>query len=99
MQREAIDWVSRGPRRSARLTGSAQWADGREATVLVTNLSYLGCRIFTDRDLVKGETVRLTLPGLGEMHAQVRWIRDGSAGVKFLTGDSARDLRRARLGI
>jgi hypothetical protein len=99
MQREGIDWVRRGPRKPARLTASAQWADGKKAPVLVTNLSYLGCRIFTDRDLAKGETLHLTLPGLGEVHAQVRWIRDASAGVKFLTGDSARDLRRARLGV
>jgi PilZ domain-containing protein len=99
MRREAIDWVSRGPRKSARLTASAHWPDGTTATVVVTEMSYLGCRLSGDHEFAKGETLKLFLPGLGQVHAQIRWVREGLAGARFLTGDSAKDARRARLGV
>jgi hypothetical protein len=43
--------------------------------------------------------VRLFLPDLGKVHAHIRWVRGGKAGAKFLTGDSAKDARRARIGV
>jgi hypothetical protein len=99
MRREAIDWISRGPRKPARLTASAHWPDGTTETVAVTEMSYLGCRLTSEHGFVKGETLKLFVPDLGQVHAQIRWVRDGVAGAKFLTGDSAKDARRARLGV
>src|SRR3954469_8377285 len=99
MDREVSDWIRRGPRRSARLNASAQWGDGTTGAVTVTNLSYTGCRLSADRDLIKGQTLRLFLPDLGQVHAQIRWVRGGMAGARFLTGDSAKDERRARIGV
>ena len=99
MNRQTCDWVRRGPRRPARLMASAQWADGTTALVQVTDVSYLGCRLHSEQEFVKGETVRLFLPDLGKVHAQIRWVRGGKAGAKFLTGDSAKDARRARIGV
>jgi hypothetical protein len=99
MRREPIDWISRGPRKPARLTASAHWPDGTTSTVDVTQMSYLGCRLACDRALMKGQSVKLFLPDLGQVHAQIRWVRGGIAGAKFLTGDSAKDARRARLGV
>jgi PilZ domain len=99
MNREVSDWVRRGPRRPAGLDAAAEWPDGTCATVVVSDISYTGCRIASDQELVKGETVRLFLPDLGQVHVQIRWVRGGTAGAKFLTGDSAKDARRARIGV
>jgi hypothetical protein len=77
---------------------SAQWADGTTGDVEVTEFSYLGCQLTSEHEFVKGETVRLFLPQ-GQVHAQIRWVRPGKAGAKFLMGDSAKDARRARIGV
>ena len=99
MDRETIDWVPRGLRQHARLTARAQMPDGTRRTVVVTEMSYEGCRLSSNRPFVKGESVKLSLPGRGEIVAQIRWFRDGIAGARFLTGDAAKDARRARLGV
>lgn len=99
MDRQVSDWTRRSPRKGASLTAAAQWGDGTTATVTVTDVSYTGCRLATDRDLRKGQTLRLFLPELGQVHAQIRWVRGAIAGARFLTGDSAKDERRARIGV
>jgi PilZ domain-containing protein len=99
VERQTSDWVRRGPRRPARLMAEAEWPDGVSGKVVVTELSYTGCRLASTRDFVRGETVRLFLPNLGQVHAQIRWVREGLAGAHFLTGDSTKDARRARLGV
>ena len=99
MHREPVDWLPRGPRRPTERAAEARWPGGSAATVVVSNVSYEGCQLTSTHAFVRGETVELELPGLGEMRAQVRWVRGGKAGVKFLTGDSARDARRARIGV
>lgn len=99
MDRAGPERVPRGPRRPARLTASVERSDGTTALAEVTEFSYLGCRLSCDQDFVKGETVRLFLPERGQVHAQVRWVRGGSAGVKFLMGDNVADARRARIGV
>jgi hypothetical protein len=99
MDREAQDWVPRGRRQHARLTARAQMPDGTKHTVVVTEMSYEGCKLSSNRPFTKGETIILSVPGRGEVFAQIRWIKDGWAGAKFVTGDSAKDARRARLGV
>jgi PilZ domain len=99
VEREIIDWSTRTPRRRVSLRGVARWADGSSATVLVADLSYQGCRLWSDHDFECGETLALVLPTHGTIEAQVRWVAGGSAGVRFLTGDSAKEDRRARLGV
>ena len=99
MDRNTTDWIDRGLRRSARLTGTARWPNGLACPVVVTDMSYEGCRISANRPFAKGETLTLTVPDLGSVRVQIRWIRAGIAGARFLTGDSARDDRRARIGV
>lgn len=99
MDRESQDWVPRGRRQHARLTARAQMPDGTKYTVVVTEMSYEGCKLSSNRPLAKGQTVVLSVPGRGEIVAQIRWIKNGLAGAKFVTGDSAKDARRARLGV
>jgi hypothetical protein len=99
MEREPIDWLPRAMRRRVSLTGVARWEDASTAGVLVSNISYEGCHLWSDHELELGETVRLMLPGYGRIDAQVRWTDGGSAGVRFLVGTSAADERRARIGV
>jgi hypothetical protein len=67
--------------------------------VLVSNISYQGCHLWSDHEFENGETLALTLPNYGDIDGQVRWVSGGSAGVRFLTGSSAKDDRRARIGV
>jgi hypothetical protein len=43
--------------------------------------------------------VRIAVPGRGKIAAQIRWVKDNRVGAVFLTGDSATNERRARLGV
>lgn len=99
MNRMTNDWPDRGTRRPVRFTAEAWWADGSSADVVVSNLSYDGCQLTSRHQFNRGETVLLNLPDRGRIRAQIRWIRNGKAGARFLTGDSALDTRRARIGV
>ena len=99
MEREPIDWSSREYRRRVSLIGSASRGDGLSVRVLVTNLSYAGCQLQSDKALSRGEMIQLSLPNMGNMNGQVRWVSDVKCGVRFLGGASAKDERRARLGV
>jgi hypothetical protein len=65
----------------------------------MTNLSYDGCHVITDKQFNFGETLTLVMPGMQHLKVQVRWVREGQAGVRFVNGASVADDRRARLGI
>lgn len=99
MERSTEDWVRRATRRRANLTGSARRANGFTMRVLVSNISYEGCELWSGSELRKGELIQLCLAGMSIIKAQVRWVRGDSVGVKFVTGDSVPDERRARLGV
>ena len=51
--------------------------------VLVTDLTEQGCRISTEETLLIGEQIRLEIPRLGYLNAQIRWAFDGEAGARF----------------
>lgn len=99
LDRGAADWVWRSNRRRANIAGSVKRADGSAVRVLVSNISYEGCHPWCDGDLQKGELIGLCLNRMSVMQAQVRWVRGDGAGLKFITGDSVVDDRRARLGV
>lgn len=98
MQREPEDWKPRAWRQRASLVGVGEWEDGTTARVLISNISYHGCQLWTDHELCAGETIALTIPDKGTINGQVRWIRGGTAGVRLIGDASAVDARRARLG-
>jgi hypothetical protein len=54
--------------------------------------------VLGERSLEIGEVVNVTVPGLGAMDAQVRWVCEDKAGLSFLLGKSVQEDRRARLG-
>jgi hypothetical protein len=99
VERETIDWLPRSARKRVSLIGMAKIADERSVRVLVSNLSYQGCHVWSDHDFEPGEALTLYLPGYGDVTGQIRWQSAGRAGIRFLTGASAVDERRARLGV
>jgi PilZ domain len=99
VDRGVRDWVWRAKRRRTDMTGTARRADGSALRVLASNISYEGCHLWTHGELDKGEMVQLCIAGMSLIRAQVRWATGDGAGVKFVTGDSVADERRARLGV
>ena len=81
------------------LAYGAYRADGSWLRVHMTNLSYDGCKLLTEDVLDIGETLTLVMPRMQHMEAQVRWIKDQTAGIRFLQRTSAAEDRRARIGV
>ena len=100
IERLQSQWVKRAGRNRASLTGVAYHSDGSWTRVHMTNLSYDGCRLLTDKPLDIGETLLLVMPKMQHQRVQVRWAKDQEAGVRFLpqAGTSVQEDRRARLG-
>lgn len=97
IERPPSSWVKRDRKRMS-LTGVAYRADGGWVRVHMTNLSYDGCHLLTDDAFDIGETLTLVMPRMQHQKVQVRWVKDGQAGVRFVGGSVADD-RRARIGV
>jgi len=95
------------PRRSARrpvsLEGYALRADGASVDISLLDLNYDGCGIATPVELEPGEPVKLSVIGRGLIDAEVRWCKDGKAGLVFASVKEAdqekisRQTERAKL--
>ena len=77
-------WVGRKDRHPVAVDAVVHRADGSTSSVRLTNFSDEGCRIETPDELRIGERLQVSIPGLGQVKAQVRWALAGSAGAKFL---------------
>jgi hypothetical protein len=80
-------WIGRKDRFPVAIDAVVHRADGSTATVRLTDFSEEGCRMEGD-DFHIGEKVRIDVPRLGLMEAQVRWALPGSAGTRFLKADA-----------
>ncbi len=98
IKRPMSQWVMRN-RKATSLGGVAYRPDGSWVRVHLTNLSYDGCRIITEQDFDIGEALTLLLPRMRRLNVQVRWVRNGEAGVRFVNGGNTVDDRRARIGV
>jgi len=76
-------WIGRKDRFPVAIDAVVHRADGSTASVRLTDFSEEGCRMEGD-DFQIGEQVRIDVPRLGLMEAQVRWALPGSAGTRFL---------------
>ena len=61
---------------------------GRRHVVRVSNLSSSGAMIVFNGELADGDEVSLQLLDHGTVTAQVRWVRDGRAGISFSGSDA-----------
>lgn len=58
--------------------------DGRKHSVKLTNFSDEGCRIEMAGEFHIGERLQISIPRMGYIKAQVRWLLPDSAGARFL---------------
>ena len=98
IERPPSEWIRRAERKRTSLTGVAYRSDGSWVRVHMTNLSYDGCHLLTDQQFDVGETLTLVMPRMQHLSVQVRWLKDGQSGVRFLQGSAVAD-RRARIGV
>ena len=77
-------WIGRKDRQSVAIDAVVHWNDGTTAPVRLTDFSDEGCRIEADHDFRIGERLKVDIPRMGQVKAQVRWALPGSAGAKFL---------------
>jgi len=77
--------VKRAERHDVELPAVAYRADGTTFGVTLRNMSYNGCLLVADAAFTIGEKLRLAVPLMGEMRAQVRWAsNEGRAGACFV---------------
>ncbi|WP_375427509.1 PilZ domain-containing protein [uncultured Sphingomonas sp.] len=57
--------------------------DGRPANLLIVNISAGGLMLRSDEEFGIGEVVRVTLPLVGAVAAEVRWSLGGRIGCRF----------------
>jgi len=81
-QRNPKKWTARPERRAVDLRGFAL-ADGLDADIAVSDMSYDGCQIRWSERLTPGDEIELRIIGRGGTHGEVRWARKGRAGVRF----------------
>ena len=61
-------------------------AKGKRRDGLLVELSLEGCRLGVTRaeDFSEGELVKVSIPGFEALAGEVRWARDGLAGLRFV---------------
>jgi hypothetical protein len=67
------------------LIGFARLSDGATIAATLVDLSYEGCKIRTEGPLAPGERLKLSVFHRGLIEAEVRWFKDGFAGLTFST--------------
>lgn len=78
---------SRSDRRAVALNGYALLPDGTAIGTALVDLSYEGCKVRPEAPLEPGARIKLSVFRLGLVDAEVRWFRDGEAGLTFATPD------------
>ena len=78
------------PRRRLAMKGFGRLADGTPFPLTLVEISYNGCKIQTDLALLPGVIFTLSIIECrGSVDAQVRWHKDGHAGLQFIAEDEA----------
>jgi len=76
--------VDRSERRVVAMRGYVILEDGTHHQISLLDLSYEGCGVETDAALTVGDQVKLSVLSRGAVGAEVRWVRDGKAGLAFI---------------
>ena len=79
----------RAERRSVRMQGHVLLPGGVTHDVTVADLSYEGCGIESEQPLEPGTIIKLSVLRRGAIDAEVRWYRDGKAGLDFSVSRNA----------
>lgn len=85
----AYNEVRREEREEVHFRAKAFGPDARPLTLLIVNLSPHGMMARCDKEYEVGQRIRVTLPVVGVLVAEVRWALGGRIGCQF---DQAIDL-------
>jgi hypothetical protein len=77
-------WIKRKDRFPVRVSAVVLRAQERSQAVRLTNFSDGGCRIEGSYGLTVGERVRIDIPRMGAVKAQIRWALGNCAGARFV---------------
>ena len=77
-------WIGRRDRDPVAIDAVVHRDDGSKLSVKLTNFSEQGCRMEGDLAFHIGERLRIAVPRMGQVKAQVRWALANSAGAQFL---------------
>jgi NOL1/NOP2/fmu family ribosome biogenesis protein len=84
-QNKAAEWLRAELRRPTERPAIAYREDGSRIGVLISDLSYDGCRLSVSGEFAVGEKLTLVIMELGaELAAMVRWTATGQVGVRFI---------------
>lgn len=78
------EWIGRRDRHPVEIDAVVLRTDGSKVSVRLTNFSDQGCRMEGNAPFHIGEKLRIAVPRMGQVKAQVRWAMSGSAGTRFL---------------
>jgi len=73
----------RSERRPVRMPGHILLPGGITHEISLTDIAYEGCGIETAVPLEPGQAIKLSVLRRGAIDAEVRWCRDGKAGLGF----------------
>ena len=76
-------WPDRRRRHAVRLEAAVTRDDGETFTSDVTDLSLEGCRLSGAFRI--GEQIRLKIPRIGRLSAEIRWAFMDHAGARFVS--------------
>jgi hypothetical protein len=77
-------WTKRKDRYPVIVDAVVHRLDGSKIPATLTDFSDDGCCIKADNDFRIGERLRIAIPRMGHVRAQVRWALPDSAGAKFV---------------
>jgi hypothetical protein len=75
----------RDPRRAVELRAFARLGDDKSIELTILDLSYDGCRVEAPVAFLPKTQLKLSVPRLGELSAEVRWCDGNIAGLCFTT--------------
>lgn len=79
-----LTWARSEQRRGVEIPAIAYRQDGTRMGVLVSDLSYEGCRLAVNREVWTDKQITLVVFELGaEIDATVCWAAEGKVGLRF----------------
>jgi len=78
------EWATRKNRHPVAVDAVIHRTDGTKMSAILTNFSDDGCCIEGANDFRVGERLRIDMPRMGHVKAQIRWSHPDSAGAKFV---------------
>ncbi len=85
----------RRERRPVSMEGYIIRDGGATHVIQIVDLNYGGCGVRTPVQLRAGETIQLSVHNRGAIPAEVRWYRDGKAGLDFEPAPPREQVERA----